>query len=531
MSSPIIDNPVAPTPQPKQAPAKLTRWFIGAATLLLGVMLGAVVTLSAHDISADGQRQLSVAGAKQLSGAFSSAAKMIEPTVVNIRTESTIKPGAQASAGDDDQGEDEANPFQNFFQFGPFGKQRVPKEGLRQRSLGSGVIVDADGYIITNYHVVENADKIKVTIKDDDNQDGYDATVVGTDKETDLAVLKVNVGRKLPFAKLGDSDQLEVGDWVLAIGSPFGLQSTVTAGIVSAMGRDLLEGPQKQFQRFIQTDAAINPGNSGGPLVNLDGEVIGINTAIYTESNGYQGIGFAMPSKTVQAVFKQLVGPEHKVRRGSIGISYRNQPNKALLRSYGAQSGIFVEEVTPGGPAEKAGVKAQDIITQVNGKDAKNGDELVDTIASQAPGAKITLSILREGKPMKLDVLVDDRSKVFADQQANPAAAASDDASPKSAKLGLTVRPLTAAQASKLGVPAGKGLLIQSVTPGGFAEELGLANGMVLFELNRQPVNTLADFQRIQKELKSGQDVVFHVSYKAANTAAATNLFLAGTLP
>ena len=191
-------------------------------------------------------------------------------------------------------------------------------EDMRERSLGSGVIVDAKGYIVTNAHVVEKADRIRVKLMNDPETVTYDATVIGTDKETDLAVIKIDAKKPLPAAKMGNSDSMQVGDWVLAIGSPFGLEETVTAGIVSARGRNIV--PQRQFQSFIQTDAAINPGNSGGPLVNMNGEVIGINTAIYTSGGGYQGVGFAMPSNTVVQVYNQLIGPDHKVSRGSIGV-------------------------------------------------------------------------------------------------------------------------------------------------------------------------------------------------------------------
>ena len=237
--------------------------------------------------------------------------------------------------------------FFNHFFGGPGGGQAGPggpgDGAIRERSLGSGVIVDPKGYIVTNRHVVEKADRIRVRFEDDPPGVQHDAKVIGTDQETDLAVIKVEMDRALPAAKMGNSDSMQVGDWVLAVGSPFGLTETVTAGIVSAKGRDIVPG--RQFQTFIQTDAAINPGNSGGPLVNMNGEVIGINTAILSETNAYAGVGFALPSKTVVDVYNQLTGPEHKVSRGSIGIMFDAVENPAIARVYGSGSGVTVSSV------------------------------------------------------------------------------------------------------------------------------------------------------------------------------------------
>ena len=240
-----------------------------------------------------------------------------------------------------------------------------PRSGRRRRwrrvreSLGSGFIVDPKGYIITNNHVVEKADKIYVKLSTDpDTQDlGRPAHVIGVDKATDLAVIKIDTNTPLPTVKMGNSDTAQVGDWVEAIGSPFALSQTVTAGIISAKNRTIEPGASGQFQHFIQTDAAINPGNSGGPLLNMNGEVIGVNTAIYTQSAGYQGIGFAMPSNTVVEVYNDLIGASHKVTRGSIGIRFNQGLSGAVNRVYGFKNGVLVQQVQPGGPAEKAGLK------------------------------------------------------------------------------------------------------------------------------------------------------------------------------
>src|SRR6202044_3604098 len=245
--------------------------------------------------------------------------------------------------------------------------------GQVQESLGSGFIVDSKGYIITNDHVIDKADKIYVKLSTDpDSQDlGRPARVIGFDKATDLAVIKIDTSTPLPTMKMGNSDSAEVGDWVEAIGSPFALAQTVTAGIISAKNRTIDQGAPGQFQHFIQTDAAINPGNSGGPLLNMNSEVIGVNTAIYTQSSGYQGIGFAMPSNTVVQVYNDLISPSHKVTRGSIGISFREGLSGAVGRVYGFKNGVLVQEVTPGGPSDKAGIKPRDVIISIDGRAIK----------------------------------------------------------------------------------------------------------------------------------------------------------------
>src|SRR6202045_471904 len=323
-------------------------------TLTVGILIGTVISsgVKGQDKKASSDvTPLTVPSPQVLSNQFSQISKQLEPSVVNINTESTIKTPRRrrgAPSGDDD-----ANPFDDFFdrffggQGGQGGQGGAGGGTIRQRSLGSGVIVDSKGYIVTNRHVVEKADRIRVKLQDENPASpGHDAKLIGMDQETDLAVIKIEVDHSLPAAKLGNSDGMEVGDWVLAIGSPFGLQETVTAGIVSAKGRNIV--PNRQFQSFIQTDAAINPGNSGGPLVNMAGEVIGINTAILTDTNAYAGVGFAMPSNTIVQVYNQLIGPEHRVSRGSIGIMFNAQENPSIARVYGSGSGVTVSDVTAG---------------------------------------------------------------------------------------------------------------------------------------------------------------------------------------
>ena len=519
------------------ARVKAHRWtytFTILATLAVGILIGTVVSYGVK--GKEGQKSadatpLTIPAPQQLSNAFSQISKQIEPSVVNINTESTIKNphrrrGRATPDQDQDQGGDEDSPFQDFFdKF--FGGQNGPEAGtIRQRSLGSGVIVDAKGYIVTNRHVVEKADRIRVKLQDENPASpGHDAKLIGTDQETDLAVIKIDIDRPLPAAKLGNSDGMDVGDWVLAVGSPFGLQETVTAGIVSAKGRNIV--PNRQFQSFIQTDAAINPGNSGGPLVNMAGEVIGINTAILTETSSYAGVGFAMPSNTVVQVYNQLIGPGHRVARGSIGIEFSGQPNPAIAHIYG--SGVTVSNVVSGSPADEAGLKIGDTITAVDGKDVKSGDDLVADIASRKPGTKAKLDFVRNGKKETATVSIADRSKLFASRLGEEEENQEEEA-PKASKFGLTVRNITPDLADRLSIPAGKGVVVQDVKQGSFAEDVGLNRGDVILEVNKQAVNNPADFDKIESSMKSGQDVVFLVRPRGSRPQDGT-IFLAGTLP
>jgi serine protease Do len=471
---------------------------------------------------------------------FVKIAKAVGPAVVNINTRtlpkaagfkgrhlnphSRVQPNPQNPGDDDDtpdqdggqgpgQGQGQNN-FQDFFnRF--FGGQ-IPDQGdggddgQVRESLGSGFIVDPKGYIITNNHVIEKADKIWVKLSTDpDNVDeGRPARVIGIDKATDLAVIKIDTSTPLPTVKMGNSDQAQVGDWVEAIGSPFALAQTVTAGIVSAKNRTIEPGTAGQFQHFIQTDAAINPGNSGGPLLNMNGEVIGVNTAIYTQSAGYQGIGFAMPANTVVSVYNDLISPSHKVVRGSIGVSFHSGLSSAINRVYGFKNGVLVQQVQPGGPADKAGMKPGDIITSIDGRSIKDGDDLVNDIASRRPGSSVRLGFLRDGKPADATVTVGDRDKVFADGVGQQAPTAPDNTSEPGEKLGIVVRQITDQTAAKLHT---SGVVIQSVRTGSFADLQGLQPGLVITRINKHPTGTKDQFDAVVKTLKSGDDVVFEV--------------------
>ena len=523
---------------------RLASMFALLATLSIGIVGGSYL---AHGVrgqekqndSADAS-PLKVVNSPVPPNEFVKIAKAVGPAVVNINTQTLpkqsanknphrnfhgrVQPNPQNPDDDQDQGQGQGNGddgqggMQDFFNrfFGGQGPDQGDGGddqgggGVRE-SLGSGFIVDAKGYIITNNHVVDKADKIYVKLATDpDNQDfGRPARVIGTDKATDLAVIKIDTNTALPTVKLGNSDSANVGDWVEAIGSPFTLSQTVTAGIISAKNRTIEPGVAGQFQHFIQTDAAINPGNSGGPLLNMNGEVIGVNTAIFTQSAGYQGIGFAMPSNTVVDVYNDLISPGHKVVRGSIGIQFRQGLSGAVNRVYGFKNGVLVQQVQPSGPADKAGLKAGDIITTLDGRSIKDGDDLVNEIASRRPGSTIRLGFLRDGKPQDATVTIGDRDKVFADlgqQQSN--AAPDNSGQPGEAKLGIVVHDASPQTAQRLHQ---QGVVIQSVRSGSFGDLYGLEPGLVIIRINKQPTSTKEQFDGVVSKLKSGDDVVFEV--------------------
>jgi serine protease Do len=548
---------------------RLASTFAVLATLSAAILVGSYTAHGVHgqdktDNSSDAT-PLKIPNTTVAPNAFAQIAKQVGPAVVNINTrtlpkESTnrkqrINPHARTTpipqAPDDDdqdggqaqgpgqgQGQDPSQGqgpggqnFQDFFnRF--FGGQAPgdggDDQGGERDSLGSGFIVDPKGYIITNNHVVEKADEIYVKLSTDpDSTDlGRKARVIGVDKATDLAVIKIETDKPLPTVKLGNSDGTAVGDWVIAIGSPFSLSQTVTAGIISAKNRTIEPGVTGQFQHFIQTDAAINPGNSGGPLLNMNSEVIGVNTAIFTQSSGYQGIGFAMPSNTVVQVYNDLISPSHKVTRGAIGISFREGLSGAVGRVYGFKNGVLVQFVTPGGPSDKAGIKARDIIISIDGRPIKDGNDLVEEIASRHPGTTVRIGYLRDGKQADTTVTIGDRDKVTTEQASDDQEAPPDNPDAGQNKLGIAVRDVTPATASKLGVG---GVLIQSVRPGSFADQQGLEPGLVITHINKLPTSSTDQFNKVVSGLKSGQDVVFEVM-DPKHPSSGTN-FPGGTLP
>ena len=514
---------------------RLASAFVLLATLSAAIVAG---SFAAHGVRAQDKQNdsadampLKVVNSTVPPNQFVKIAREVGPAVVNINTETLPKqttnkgsrnshgfmqqlPQQPGDDGDDDNQQQGQGNFQDFFnRF--FGGQMPDQGGGDQNqvseSLGSGFIVDPKGYIITNYHVIEKADKIYVKLATDpENEDmGRPARVIGFDKATDLAVIKIETSTPLPTVKLGNSDTTQVGDWVEAIGSPFALSQTVTAGIISAKNRTIEPGASGQFQHFIQTDAAINPGNSGGPLLDMNGEVIGVNTAIYTQSGGYQGLGFAMPSNTVVSVYNDLISPSHKVTRGSIGIEFSENLSGAVNRVYGFKNGVLVQEVQPGGPADKAGIKAGDIITTVDGRSIKDGDDLVNEIASRRPSSTIRLGYLRNGKQDDTTVTIGDRDQVFASLN-NPGVETNpgEQGNAGEAKLGVVVRDASPATVDKLHKP---GVVIQSVRAGSFADLQGLEPGLIVTRVNKQPTGTKEQFDAAVSKLKTGDDVVFEV--------------------
>ena len=542
---------------------RLTTTFALLATLSAGILVGSVLT---HGVSGKEQTQavdssdarpLVIPNPTTLSNGFSQIAKQVGPAVVNINTESlpkqsTIRRGRRNGTqrgplqqnpgnGDDDQGGGSQGDMQDFFNrfFGGQGGQGDGDDdagpGGERRALGSGFIVDSRGYIITNNHVVDKADKIFVKLSTDPENPGdpgRPAKVIGVDKDTDIAVIKIDAPQPLPTVKLGNSEGAQVGDWVLAVGSPFALSKTVTAGIISAKNRSIEEGPgvggvaQNTFQKFIQTDAAINPGNSGGPLVDMAGQVVGMNTAIYTQSMGSQGVGFAMPANTIASVYNMLIGPEHKVTRGSIGITFQAAQSSAVSRMYGfANGGVIVSSVTPNGGAAKSGIKPGDVILSIDGRNIKDGDDLIADISSRKVGSSVKLGYLRDGKQNSTSVAIGDRAKTYAEV----AGESDDNSGPQEAdagqaKLGITVSAVPPQMASRLGVKGG--VLVTGVTPGSFADEIGLGKGAIIREINRKPLTDEGSYRSIVSSLKAKDDVVFVVRYPQSKS----DTYVGGTL-
>ncbi|MGZ8425537.1 MAG: DegQ family serine endoprotease [Candidatus Binatia bacterium] len=422
---------------------------------------------------------------------FVSLAKMMKPLVVNISTTqvSEGRGGGQEFGSPFGGEDDQFNDFWKRFFGGP-----QPRGPQRQRSLGSGFIIDGDGSILTNNHVVENASKIVVKLSDDQE---YEAKVIGRDAKTDIAVIKINAKSSLPAANFGDSDKLEVGEWVVAIGNPFGLDSTVTSGIVSAKGRHIGQGP---YDNFIQTDASINPGNSGGPLINLRGEIVGINTAIFSRTGGNMGIGFAIPINLVKELLPQLRG-KGKVTRGFLGVLIQKvTPEIAESLALEKAQGALVANVSKDGPADKAGVKVGDVIIEFDGKEVKDSGDLPIIVARTQVDKKVRMKVVRDKKEMVLGVAVGE----LKDEEVVAAA-------PEKGELGLTVQRLTPQMAESLGLEKSEGVVVSAVEPGSAADDAGIRRGDVLMEIDRRPVRTLDEYRKMVAEIKKGRGVLFLV--------------------
>jgi serine protease Do len=413
---------------------------------------------------------------KHFSRPFIASAKAVMPAVVHIEVSQKI-----AAPQNEDWNEFEDEFFRRFF--GQPGRPQHPQPQERvQRGQGSGAIVDRRGYILTNNHVVGHADKIKVQLAD---KRSFDAKLVGADERSDVAVIRIEAP-DLPVARLGDSDRLEVGEWVLAIGNPFGLDQTVTSGVVSALGRTKVVDIQNQD--FIQTDAAINPGNSGGPLANLDGEVVGINTAIYSRSGGNMGIGFAIPINMAKAIMRDLI-ERGKVTRGWLGVRPQDvTEDMAKALKLPKATGALVAEVTPDSQALKAGIQERDVIVSFNGKEIGTSDELVNAVGFTAVGKTVDVKLYRDGKPLTVQVKIAERTAEVE---------ASETGTEMLEKLGLGIKELTPELRQQLGLKkTATGLVVVEVKPGSPADNAGFEPGVVIEEFNKKPVATVAELKK-----------------------------------
>ncbi len=429
---------------------------------------------------------------------FTELAKKLMPVTVHISTSRTIKPpkGSMRRFQEPYSQEDPEEFFGDDFMRRFFEQMPQRNQKQRERGLGSGFIIDREGYVLTNNHVVDGADEIKVTLHDEKQ---YDATLVGRDEKTDIALIKLKEPKgDLPFAELGDSDALEIGEWVLAIGNPFGLQETVTQGIVSAKWRKIGQGP---YDDFIQTDASINPGNSGGPLFNLSGKVVGLNTAIFSPSGGNVGIGFAIPINIAKNIVPQLKG-KGKVVRGWLGVVVQ-KVTPELAKSFGLSQGrgALVADVDKEGPAAKAGIAPGDIITDYDGKEMKEMDELPMLVAQTEIGKTVEVSVLRDGKKKNYSVKIAELKDGKGREQAQ--------AQEPQKNFGIAVREITPEMAQRHGFAKKDGIVITQIEPDSEADEAGLRSGDIIEEINRAAIRNLEDYNRILGKIKPGENILF----------------------
>ncbi|MFV0420686.1 Do family serine endopeptidase [Oleidesulfovibrio sp.] len=418
---------------------------------------------------------------------FTKLAAQTGSAVVNINTEKNVQSQIPEQLRELFQNRPKGLPFDDFFnQFEPFFNQ--PQRPRKQRSLGSGFIISSDGYIVTNNHVIAGADVVSVNVESKDGEpDTFVATVVGTDAETDLALLKIDAGRPLATLSFGNSDNIQVGEWVMAIGNPFGLDHSVTAGIVSALGRDIRSGP---FDDFIQTDASINPGNSGGPLINSKGQVIGINTAIIASG---QGIGFAVPSNLARRVIEELK-TNKRVARGWIGVTIQDiDENTAKALGLSNTKGALIGNVLTGEPADKAGIRPGDIIIKVNSTNITGASDLLRTIAAINPGEKAKVIAIRGGKQRTFTLTLGERGKEIAAQQGSSQQKQEN----ATGELGFQLRQMTKEEAGRLQLDSPQGLLIVGIERNSPAAMAELRPGDVIMTANLKPVNTIGQLQEV----------------------------------
>ncbi len=425
--------------------------------------------------------------------AFSRVVKDVKPAVVHIKVESTVEMSHEYEQFFN-------NPFFERF-FGPQHRFQDPQQRKRQQQgAGSGFIIDKEGYILTNNHVVERADKITVTLSDNSE---VEAKLIGADPKSDVALIKIDVDHALPTVNLGDSESLEVGEWVIAIGNPFGLSQTVTVGVVSAKGRSRVG--INEYENFIQTDAAINPGNSGGPLLNIHGQVVGINSALYSRTGGYMGIGFAIPINMVKSIKEQLQN-NGKVTRGYLGVGIQDV-DEGLAESFGLDKsgGVLITDVQEDTPASKAGIKNQDIIVKLGDIELKDTQDLRNRIAQTTPGTDIVLHLMRDGKPIELQVTIGEQPADFGN-----VAQAVPDENPLSS-FGLVLQDLTPDLAEQLGYKGRQGLVISEVTPGSPAAVVGLKSGLLIEEVQKVPVKNLEELKLIMQQSQTKDRVLLRI--------------------
>ncbi|MFA5356950.1 MAG: Do family serine endopeptidase [Candidatus Omnitrophota bacterium] len=480
------------------------------AVLLAGFTLGVILTVKLNIFStADTQEEIGApAGSFMMEDTIVNVAKSVGPSVVSISTEHMQKMGGGIKRyyfgspfGEGQEGSPfgDNDPFRQFFNdfFG-----ELPEREFRQRGLGSGVIINSDGYILTNQHVIDNADKITVTLSDGRN---FKGVVKGQDPRSDLAVIQIDA-RNLPAAKLGDSDSSKIGQWVVAIGNPFAFamqnpEPTVTVGVISALHRSLGRafGRDRDYNDLIQTDAAINPGNSGGPLVNIRGEVIGINVAIFSTSGGHQGIGFAIPVSNAKKVISKLIEGK-KVTYGWFGVTVQ-ELDEGLAEYFGLpdKNGVLVVSVLEDGPAKKAGIKDSDIIRSFDNKPINSVRELLNAVGQAEVGRKVKVVVVRDKKQLTLQVEIGERP----DNLDGVSIVEQESETPESKWRGLSVEELTPEIAGRLGVQEKTGVVVMDVEPGSPSDEAGVVPGDVIVQINKEPVNNKSDYRKVTSVLKS----------------------------
>ncbi len=476
--------------------------FFGKISLVLviGVLVAPGTGVAMAQSAAGGNSvvpEKEVAAGLALQKTFEAVSKVVLPAVVHISTTSLVATQQHMPPMFDD-------PFFKRFFGNPFGPGGGAPQKHVERSLGSGFIIGSDGTIVTNNHVVKNATKVTVLLS---NKKSYQAKVIGTDPMTDIAVIKINPRSPLPVVTWGDSKNVVVGTIVLAMGSPFGLTQSVTMGIVSALKRSNMG--IEQYENFIQTDAAINPGNSGGPLVNLRGEVVGMNTAIYTTNGGYEGIGFAIPVTMVRQVVQDLL-TKGKVIRGWLGISIQNV-TPVIAKQFGLKktSGVLVSDVLPGSPAEKAHLKRGDVVVALNGMPVEDANDLRMHVARIAPGKTATLKIVRSGETRTIDIQVGELPRKLA-MNTRPNEGSSGNF--KNVLRGLRVMDLTSDIRDQLGIPSNvHGVIIQAVRPGSAVEVSGLRRGDIVIEVDRKPIRSVSDFVRIARHIPENSEVLLTI--------------------